>query len=231
MEHAHLVLRLLRAAVCPWSRWCSSACRSRASRCFSASCHALKPLAVVRVRPNCYAVCACEAPAPSLSRSGTYMSTNLSRFRGPVKMDLAPSGPIVLRLPPHNLLASRYLFICSFVWLAALIFGRVEPIGEVPAPPSEYTRGSLVRDGSGLLLRRGHTCRFSRWYFCLLARCIRVLLLVLVLLGLPRQDVAADASTLDDGVARAGEYCSLLLLLREVWCSPAVVLPSLPLKS
>ena len=37
-------------------RWCSSACRSRASRCFSDSCHVLKPLAVVWVRPNCCAV-------------------------------------------------------------------------------------------------------------------------------------------------------------------------------
>ena len=59
LEQATLVLPLLRAAVGPWSRWCSSACRSRASRCSSASCRALKPLAVVRVRPNCYAVCAC----------------------------------------------------------------------------------------------------------------------------------------------------------------------------
>ena len=38
-------------------RWCSSACRSRASRCFSDSCHVLKPLAVVWVRHNCCAVC------------------------------------------------------------------------------------------------------------------------------------------------------------------------------
>ena len=53
---APLVLRQLRAAVGPRLRWCISACRSRASRCSSASCHALKPLAVVRVRPNCCAV-------------------------------------------------------------------------------------------------------------------------------------------------------------------------------
>ena len=32
LEQATLVLPLLRAAVGPWSRWCSSACRSRASR-------------------------------------------------------------------------------------------------------------------------------------------------------------------------------------------------------
>ena len=47
------------AAIGPWSRWCSSACRSRASRCSSDSCHALKSLAVVRVRSNCCAVCTC----------------------------------------------------------------------------------------------------------------------------------------------------------------------------
>ena len=60
-------------------RWCSSACRSRARPCSSASCPALKPrglknkwpirqvslndtglLAVARVRPNCCAVCACD---------------------------------------------------------------------------------------------------------------------------------------------------------------------------
>ena len=40
LEQATLVLPLLRAAVGPWSRWCSSACRSRASRCSSASCYA-----------------------------------------------------------------------------------------------------------------------------------------------------------------------------------------------
>ena len=66
--------------------------------------------------------------------------------------------------------------------------------------------------GRGFSHGWGHTCRFSRWCFCLLARCIRVLLLVLVLLGLPSQDVAADASTLGDGVARAGEYCCLFIV-------------------
>ena len=51
-------------------------------------------------------------------------------YRDPVDMhEIHVDG-----LPPHNLLASRYLFTCSFVWLAALIFGRVEPMGEVPAP-------------------------------------------------------------------------------------------------
>ena len=44
-----------RAAIGLGSRWCSSACRSRASRCSSASCHALKPLVVVRVRLLCSA--------------------------------------------------------------------------------------------------------------------------------------------------------------------------------
>ena len=43
LEQAPLVLPLLRAAVGPWSRWCSSACRSRASRCSSASCYAPPP--------------------------------------------------------------------------------------------------------------------------------------------------------------------------------------------
>ena len=39
----------LSGGVGPWSRWCSLACLSRADRCFSDSCHALKPLAVMRV--------------------------------------------------------------------------------------------------------------------------------------------------------------------------------------
>ena len=44
-------------------------------------------------------------------------------YRDPVAMnDLHADG-----LPPHSLLASRYLFTCSSIWLAALIFGRVEP--------------------------------------------------------------------------------------------------------
>ena len=46
-EQAFIVLWLLRAAVGVCSRWCSSACRSRASRCFSASCHVLKLLLAV----------------------------------------------------------------------------------------------------------------------------------------------------------------------------------------
>ena len=41
----------LSGGVGPWSRWCSLACLSRADRCFSDSCHALKPLAVMRVSP------------------------------------------------------------------------------------------------------------------------------------------------------------------------------------
>ena len=110
---ACLVLRRLQAAVGPWSRWCSSACRCRTSRCFSASCHALKPLAVVRVRPNCYAVCACEAPSPSLSRSGTYMFTNLSRVCGPVKMDLAPSASIVCRAFAHEIFVAAIVSLKS----------------------------------------------------------------------------------------------------------------------
>ena len=50
-----------------WSRWCSSACRSRASRCSSDSCHTLKPLAVMRVRPNCCAVSCVPAKSPRRS--------------------------------------------------------------------------------------------------------------------------------------------------------------------
>ena len=49
---ACLVLRRLQAAVGVWPRWCSSACRCRARRCFSACCHALKPRVSLRLHPS-----------------------------------------------------------------------------------------------------------------------------------------------------------------------------------
>ena len=44
-------------------------------------------------------------------------------YRDPVAMH----GIHLDGLPPHNLVASIYIFTCSSVWVAAFIFGRVEP--------------------------------------------------------------------------------------------------------